>query len=169
MPHTTPKPKKFKDIKAIIFDWSGVISDDRRPVHAADGIVLEKYGIKNYDFDRWLSDTKASAPEYFAYRGVKGDPMTFMREYEEALHQARRDGIHPVLYPDAVATVQRLFLDGKKLFVVSKHPTSHLRAEAKEYTIADCFLEIFGDLPDKTLAIKNILAAQNLPAREVVS
>lgn len=137
-----------------------MISDDRRPVHAADGVVLEKYGIKNLPFEEWLADTKASAPEYFAYLGVKGDPVTLMKEYEKALTHSRTNGIHPILYPDARMTLEALA--SKKLFVVSKHPTSHLRHEAKEYGIAKYFLEILGDIPDKTLAIQNILASHEL-------
>ena len=167
MPHTSAPKKKFKGIQAVIFDWSGVISDDRRPVYEADGIVLRKYNITDVDFETWLSHTKASAPEYFAFRGVQGDPVTLMKEYTEALHEARANGIHPVLYPDAVATVKKLS-ETKKLFVVSKHPQSHLEREAKEYGIEQYFLEILGDLPDKTLAIKNILAAHELDATSAI-
>ncbi len=168
MSHPTPLPKKFKGINCVIFDWSGVISDDRRPVHAADGIVLEKYGIKNLPFDAWLADTKASAPEYFAYRGIKGDVEVLIKEYETALGIVRERGVHPVLYPDAVATVKALSESGKKMFVVSKHPESHLHREAREYGIAEHFVEILGDLPEKTLAIENILVSHDFTPSSVV-
>lgn len=159
MPHPSVK---FRDIKAVIFDWSGVISDDRRPVHAADGIVLEKHGVKNRSFEEWLADIKSSAPEYFAYLGVKGDPATLLQEYEAGLTHVRHNGIHPILYPDVVITLEGLIKKEKKLFVVSKHPTTHLHREAHEYGIEKYFLEMLGDLPEKSLAIQNILAAHEL-------
>ncbi len=157
MPHLTPPNPKFKAIKLVIFDWSGVISDDRRPVHAADGIVLKKYGIKNRDFDAWLADTKASASEYFAYLGVKGDPVVLKKEYEEALTQTRINGLHPVLYPVARETLQALEQAQKITAVISKHPTIHLHREAHEYGIAAFFSEIIGDIHDKASTLQKVL------------
>lgn len=167
MSHHTPKTKKFNNIKAVIFDWSGVISDDRRPVHTADGIVLNKYGVTNLSFEDWLKDTKASAPEYFAYLGVQGDPITLLKEYTQALHQVRDQGIHPEIYPGAALTLVEL-RKKYKLFVVSKHPHEHLICEAQEYEIEELFSEIDGDIPEKSLAIKNILASYEFKPNQVV-
>src|SRR3989338_6203932 len=136
MPHLTPKKKEFKadaptigsevgsptqwrrgDLEPVIFDWSGVISDDRRPVYEANKIVVEKHGVKHENFQNWLIHTNASAPLYFASRGITADPDVLMEEYRQALHLVRTNGTHPVLYPDVSHTLASL--SPRKQFVVS--------------------------------------------------
>lgn len=49
------------NIKLGIFDHSGVLSDDRRPVYEANMVLMDKYGLDRITFDDWLALTKASA------------------------------------------------------------------------------------------------------------
>src|SRR3989338_2568066 len=158
MPYTTPK---FKDIQAVIFDWSGVISDDRLPVYQANKVVVEKYGVKHEDFDDWLFHTTGSAPTYFASRGIKADPNELMEEYRLALHGSKTRGIHPIIYSDAKETL-KLLAKSKKLFVVSTHPHDHLLREADGYGIQKYFSDIAGEVKDKAETIKNLVTSPTL-------
>ncbi len=164
MPHLTPPNLKFKAIKLVIFDWSGVISDDRKPVYEANKIVVEKHGVEHENFQNWRIHTNASAPLYFASRGITADPDVLMNEYRDALHRARASGIHPVIYPDVIQTLEGLF--PKKQFVVSMHPTNHLLKEAHDYGIAAYFSDIIGEVKDKSVAIKKILG-DSMPASAI--
>lgn len=155
MPHPTPKPKKFKDIKAVIFDWSGVISDDRLPVYEANKVVVEKHGVVHEDFENWLIHTNASAPLYFASRGITADPAVLMEEYRVALEDTKKSGIHPVMYPDVPDSLH-ILAAGRKLFVVSMHPEDHLRREAKHYGVGAYFASMIGEVKDKSVAIDRI-------------
>lgn len=144
------------NVKLVIFDWSGVISDDRRPVYEANKIVVEKHGVEHEDFQNWLIHTNASAPLYFASRGITADPDVLMEEYRAALEEVKQRGIHPVIYSDAASTLKNLAAT-KKLFVVSMHPKDHLEREAKDYEIGSYISNMFGEVKDKAVAINAIL------------
>lgn len=167
MPHTTPNPKKFKDIKALIFDWSGVISDDRLPVYEANKVVMEKHGVAHESFENWLLHTTASAPLYFASRGITADPAVLMEEYRTALQGSKERAIHPVIYPDAAATLKTLAAS-KKLFVVSMHPHDHLQKEAYAYGVQEYLSGILGEVKDKATAIEGILKSSELAPLSVL-
>lgn len=159
MPHLTQKPGKFKaDAKLVIFDWSGVISDDRRPVYEADGVVLRKYGMEPASFATWLIESQASALEYFRANGIDQEDHILLKEYDEGLTEVREQGVHPVLYPDALTTLATLRENGKRIFVVSKHPTSHLLRESKEYGIDQYIEHVLGSVHDKSMTIRDIVA-----------
>ena len=51
----------LENVKLGIFDHSGVLSDDRNPVYAANMILLERHGKSRVSMDAWLAATKASA------------------------------------------------------------------------------------------------------------
>src|SRR3989344_5798227 len=116
MPHSSAK---LKDIQAIIFDWSGVISDDRKPIYASNESVMKKYGVMIEKFSDWLLNSTSSAPSYFASKGITADSKVLMREHHEALAQARANGIHPIPYPDARQVLTAFKSQGKKMSVVS--------------------------------------------------
>ena len=158
MPYTTPK---FKDIQAVIFDWSGVISDDRRPAYEANKVVVEKHGVTHEDFDDWLFHTTGSAPTYFASRGIAADPAILIEEYRKALHGSKKRGIRPVIYPDAKQSLKML-ASTKKLFVVSTHPHDHLLQEADAYGVRKYFSDMFGEVKDKAVTIKSIASSSTL-------
>ena len=156
MSHPTPKSKKFKDIKAIIFDWSGVISDDRKPVYEANKAVLDKYGVPHEDFKTWLLNAQGAPATQFASKGITTDSAILTEEYRISLEKSKQDGIHPVIYLDIVDIIEKL-ANIKKLFVVSSHPEDHLRLEAQDYGIDKYFSLMLGSIKDKAIAIEGIL------------
>ena len=108
----------LRNVKLVIFDWSGVISDDRKPVYEANCEVVRAYGHEPEDFTNWLLHTRASAPTYFASRGITAPYEELMEKYRSALHRARNNGTHPVLYPDVKETLAGL--SSKKQLIKSK-------------------------------------------------
>ena len=168
MPHPTPKSKKFKGIKAVIFDWSGVISDDRKLCYTASGVVVEKYGIKHSTLKQWLKNLKASAVEHFRHLGIQENDQKLTDEFESALGAVRQNGVHPFIYADAVATLKTLHKNQKKLFVVSMHPVAHLSRESKEYGVEKYFTEMHGNADDKSAVLKNIISSHNFSSTSVI-
>lgn len=137
----------------LIFDWSGVISDDRRPVYEANMCLLEHYGKPRMTFEEWLPRTTLSAREFLANHGVLGEPDELFEEYRQALNKVRREGIHPVIYPDTIVALEKLLKTGKTLVVLSAHPEKNLRGEAREYKIEKFFKFFVGNSKDKTIGI----------------
>lgn len=168
MPHPTPNIRKFKDAKAIIFDWSGVISDDRKPVYEANVRIMKDHHLEPLPYEEWIPTTKASAHEDFLARGVHKPAEYLANAYRHALTAVKSSGIHPVLYADAPATLSRLFQNGKALFVVSKHPTEHLEHEAEAYDLKQYFLQCYGSVEDKNLIIRDIIREYGIDQRQAL-
>lgn len=137
----------------LIFDWSGVISDDRRPVYEANMKLLKRYGKPGMNFEDWLPKTTLSVREFLANNGVTADPDQLFKEYTQLFNKVRKEGINPVMYGDATEVLQALSDKRKKLIVVSSHPENNLRDEAKEYDIEKYFHLFLGNAKNKTEAI----------------
>ncbi len=141
----------------VIFDWSGVISDDRPPVYEANMMLLKKYGKKRITFKEWLPNTKLSVIEYLQSHNINADPAIILKEYKRAFDKVRKSGIHPHIYEDAVSVIKKLSNNGTRLFVISTHPAQNLKEEAKEYGIYKFFDNFIGTVRDKAETITDIL------------
>lgn len=147
----------------IIFDWSGVISDDRPPVYEANMLLLEKYGKKRVTFEEWLPNTKQSVVELLLSYGVEVDDKEMLKEYKKIFDKVRKSGIHPHIYSDAVSVIKKLSHNGNRLFVLSTHPIQNLEEEAREYGIYKFFDNFIGTVRDKTKTINGILEKLEKP------
>ena len=144
------------NLPILILDWSGVISDDRRPVYESNMRLLESYGKPRMTFEEWLPRTTLSVREFLANNGITGEPEKFFEEYRLIFNKVRTEGIHPVVYADAKENLQKLKKSGKKLIVLSAHPEKNLREEAKEYGVEEYFISFTGNAKDKAQAIIEI-------------
>lgn len=144
------------NIPILIFDWSGVISDDRRPVYESNMRLLEHYGKPKMTFREWLPRTTLSAREFLANEGVVAEPEEIFEEYKKMLNKVVAEGIHPVIYLDTKQSLQKLLKAGKKLIVISSHPEKNLREEAKKYGIEEYFTFFTGSVKNKTQTIIKI-------------
>ncbi len=136
--------------KVGIFDHSGVLSDDRKPVHASNVVLLERYcpGVKNPSFDDWLKMSHASAGEFIQSQGGKAPLEEINREYENVYRAitSRADSpILPTMYPQVPGVLDQLRIRGMKTAIVSSHPKSSLFEELERYGIKDKFDLISGD------------------------
>ena len=59
------------NFQLLIFDWSGVISDDRLPVYESNMRLMDKHDIKRMAFNEWLPQTTMSPREFFRDHGVE--------------------------------------------------------------------------------------------------
>lgn len=151
--------------KIVIFDWSGVISDDRPSVYEANMMLLKKYGKKRITFKEWLPNTKLNVVEYLMSHDIDVESATILKEYKKAFDKVRRIGINPKVYPDVVSVVRKLSHDGVRLFVVSTHPAQNLEKEAKEYGVYKFFDNFIGSVQNKAETIMSILGKIEKPKR----
>ena len=143
-------------IHLITSDWSGVISDDRRPVYEAGMRVLEAHKMNRFSFEEWLPRTTLTSTEFFANCGIAGDSKILFDEYRGAYAQVKKEGILPAAYPDSKAVLESLYDTGFPVIVVSSHPSEHLEKEALEYGVKDYILSFMGNVTDKTSGILEI-------------
>jgi len=153
-------------INKIIFDWSGVISDDRLPVYESNMRLLEKYDKSRISFTQWLPITKFSVVEFLESFGILGNNKGILEDYRNTLNAVRKEGIHPQVYSDAKLSLKKLVKKGIRLAVVSSHPEKNLKEEAKEYGLVDFFEKFLGGSRDKTLGILDILTTWNVSSKE---
>ncbi len=144
------------NIPILIFDWSGVLSDDRLPVYETNMILLGRYGKPRITFEEWLPKTTLSVREFGPVYGINVDPDQIFEEYVKAFNEMRSTGIHPTIYPGAKEVLGKLIQAGKKLILVSSHPEKNLIQEAAEYGVDKYFDLIVGSQKDKTEAILKI-------------
>jgi len=156
------REEKLIGIKTIISDWSGVFSDDRKPVYEANMRVIEKHGKIRVSFDEWLPITRLTPVELFKDFGIDDDHDVLFEEYRKTYSQVRREGIHPVAYPDVKDFLTGLKAKRIPIVVVSSHPEQNLRTEAIEYGIDHYFEGFYGNLKDKAAAIQMVCGLKNI-------
>lgn len=140
-------------VTTIIFDWSGTLSDDRQMVYQANMLIRRQHGKPLEDFESFLATIKMTAPEAFAALGIPGTDEELQELYEKTLCRVKEQGIHPVAYSDADATLSHLTSSGVRTAVLSSHPKDHVRSEAQMFGLEGHFHHIVGDSQDKAAGI----------------
>lgn len=150
-----------KMIKLVICDWSGVISDDRKPVYEANMQLLIDHAGTRMPMEQWIALTGATAHGFLVNCGITdADPNetfeTYQRYFEEFSKQPR---FEPVMYPDARQALQYLKETcSKKLAILSTHPEQDLLKEMEGYGLSRFFERenIFASSTNKVKGIEDI-------------
>lgn len=151
-----PKEQILQGVKLAMFDWSGVVSDDRKTVYQANIRLLTQLApeIKQPTMEEWLGH--GSVGGFLAAHGISRPAGEI-----EPLHQGHLDavtqaGFVPTLYPGADEVIKRLAERGIKLTVISTHPAKHVMEDAERYGIAQYFDGFLGSVPDKADAMRQV-------------
>lgn len=153
-----PKLIQFEKPTLIQFDWSGTISDDTHPVHVSFNRTALDLGLKAIeDKNEWLKLTVRSLEVHFSEllnKSLSSKEVWDM--YAKHFEKVSKEGTKPVIYDEVVEVLQDLKSKGKKMIVISSHPTKSLIREAEEYGIAHYFEDIIGGIIDKSESIGNL-------------
>ncbi len=152
----------LQNVKLIMFDWSGVISDDRVPVYEAAQRLYDIFGIQRVERKKWFRESLASAREDFVRKGVVAQPEDIFNAYVNIFAQVIEEGIVPQVYLDAPKVLEHLSRK-IKLAVISSHPQTNLTSEAKRYGIFDHFSLLEGSVKDKSLAMPKVSETLDIP------
>lgn len=145
-------------ISFVISDWSGVISDDRKPVYEAAMRVLDKYKMPKISFNAWLRDVRPTAEEFFWDQGIRASGDALRRAYEHSYTNVIEEGkISPTIYPGVPEALRRLAQTRIRVAVVSSHPTGALICEAIDYKIDKYISWFIGNSTNKAEDIHRIL------------
>lgn len=140
----------------FIFDWSGVMSDDRVPVYEANVRLLAFYGKPRISFEEWQLNSASSAVQLAQSYGITDKEKNILSLYEKYLNEVVGVGIRPSVYDGAVDVLVYLKSRDKRVAVLSSHPKSNLMKEADEYGILDCLDYIEGGSRDKVTGMRDI-------------
>lgn len=150
--------------KNIIFDWSGVISDDLAPVHEATMLVFKQLGGTPISIEEYKREFTLPYMifwnKYFPnLTKEEGD-----RFYNTAIYQVEE----PTIYKGVKEELNKLKATGVRMIVISAHPKSKLMKEASSYGIDSLFQEINAGIHDKAETIQEILERNYFQPQETL-
>lgn len=158
-------------IHSIIFDWSGVISDDFTPTYETVMAIFAHYGVPRITVEQFREDF--DIPPYSLYHKhgihVPNSELDvlydrYWREYKQA-HSV--DGhFLPPLYPDAREVLTWLSDHGYWLGIVSSHPP--LEEEVIEQGFGNVFNAVRGNCKLKVPCIQDMVTTSKLDPQATV-
>lgn len=148
-------------IKNVIFDWSGVLSDDFSPVYKAVIGVFAELGIKEISVDEFRREFTLPVANFYK----KYTDATMEKVQTLFLDQIHKVG-EPKPFDGVMEAIRKLKDLGINMVVVSSHPQSKLTLEMKNYGLSDCFKEVNGGVLDKVKVIKDILRRSSFNPNE---
>lgn len=140
-------------IKNIIFDWSGVISNDIVPVYKAAMIVFEKLGAKRISLEQFRKEFDLPYTRFYEKHVPDAAEETLNRLYTEAIHSVEE----PEIYPGIRDALEYLRISGVRMAVLSTHRKSKLDKEIVNYGLSGFFLSVRGSIVDKTDALTDLM------------
>jgi phosphoglycolate phosphatase len=148
-------------IKNIIFDWSGVISDDYICGYQAAMNIFKKLGIKTHSIDE--HEKHFTLPYMNFYKKFTDLPKKEIdKMFEEEIHKVDE----PCLLLKVKETLDFLHKKDIKMVVLSSHPEKKLKMEAKDYKLHKHFINIYARVHDKTEEIEKVMKENNFDKRE---
>lgn len=152
------------EIKAIIFDWSGVVKDALTSQHWLTNQVFKKHGLEPLSIEEFAENWEQ--PYQLFYN--KYLPNLSMEEEEKDYLEAMRSKECPKAQPVAgmVELIKTLKERGYFLTVISSDHSETILNEIKEYGLENVFIEIINNVHDKFNSAKNLLQKYNLDLSE---
>lgn len=152
----------------FIFDWSGTISDDRRPVYEANQRMSAHWGIPPISYETWLPKTAMTVFDYFRDAGVTATDQEIWDLYTRTFNEINTENQLPTVYADARRALESLRTPDRTLTILSAHPQRNLTEEAERYGLAGLFDIISGDSRDKSEGIRFFLETLETPPDRAV-
>ncbi len=141
-------------VEVVVFDWSGVVSDDTEPVYYVNMKICEKYGIPSIPFEKWKEQATLSPREFFKNFGVNDDPEKIFTLYTELFSEAP-------MRPRMILGVKEVFSflksKNKTIVILSSHPEKILKTEIEEYGLGNFISIVLGSVKNKADSIKSLL------------
>ncbi len=143
-------------IQGVLFDWSGTISDDRRPVFEANKKMCDYWQVPCESFEEWTRTASMTPIDGFRKKGVTASGDEIYALYRTYFQESLDAGIRPAIFPDAHETLTRLRGTGLLLGIVSSHPQGFLTQEATDYLIHPLVELLRGDARNKVESLKEV-------------
>src|SRR3989344_9445281 len=120
----------MEKLSLVIFDWSGTISDDRKPVLHSLNNLLEEYGLRRLTLEEIYEAYDITLGKYLRDKGLNINDREALHEFKRHYEITTDSGINPEVYEKALLAIPEI-VKRKNLCVLSSHPESSLKSEAK--------------------------------------
>lgn len=151
-------------IKAVLFDYDGVLVDSLELNHKGTCAVLRSAGVKEITFEEFCRDYEAPYMGFFRARGITASREEVKCWYlEEVLKYP-----NPPLMENALDVLFGLAEKGLTLGIVSAHNYRHLVAQLEKDSLFSFFRSVIGDQEVKTDAISSFCRLFGFAPHEVL-
>lgn len=164
----SPVLSRYMDPTLYIFDWSGTLSDDRRPVYVANMRVLSDYGKETMPYETWLTNSAMTPSDFFQSRGITAYSDVLFGQYKKHYDEINREGMVPAMYPESRDVLRQLHDTGHTVGIVSAHPEENLQEEIRMYGLAPYIDRVIGNVKEKVSHISTICKEYGMDPQSTV-
>jgi len=151
-------------IKNIIFDWSGVISDNTYNVYLSAMGVLKRFNINSISFDQFREKFEVPFMNFYNYfvpnLNFNEEKAIYNEEYGK-LEKAKS-------YSSIVDLIKKFKGRSIKMVVISSEPAEYLNEALEDFGLKDTFIDIKTDLHNKKEALAEVLDNNNFKPEETL-
>ena len=160
-------------IKNVIFDWSGVVTNDIVPVHKAIMAMFRKFGVKEMSVEEFRREWEQPYMRFYQRYGMFAGPDQKKNEKEEvALYRSYLKAAlsdHPIeCYPGMRNVLLGLWTKGINMIVVSSNLKETLEADLDNFLLRGVFREINHGVHDKSKNIRKTVKRNKFISGETV-
>jgi len=154
-------------IKNVIFDWSGVISDDLPIVHKAMMGLFKKFGVKEVTLEEFK-------------KGWEQPYMLICNKYIPELTKEKADALYKPIYKSVISkhrpkpyfhikdTLQKFNKAGVNMVIISSHIYDYLLSDIKKFGLEGLFKEVNAGVHDKAEIINEVIKRNNFKPEETI-
>ena len=152
-------------IKNILFDWSGTLADDLRPVLKASNAIFRDFGRKELTLDEFRQHFRLPFAGFYAQFIPEASS-----EGLETLYDRFFTGMHGEveLIPGAREMLDFCKATSRRTFLLSTIKTTHFIDQAGRLGVLDAFEHPYTQVMDKREKIREILRERNLIPSETI-
>jgi phosphoglycolate phosphatase len=149
-------------IKNIIFDWSGVVSDNVQDVYKTVTEIIRRGRGRGISFEEfrleWVSPYMKFYRKFLPELQVEEQKKHYLEIF--ATHNTNKP------HPGVVELLKTLHKAGIKMTLLSSDHPSYLHDEIAEFGLTEVFKEVYGDVHDKTTVIKGLIKKHHFDPAE---
>jgi len=141
------------DFENIIFDWSGVVSNDFEPVYLSVMEVFDRNKVPHISKEEFRSEFRLPYGNFYK----KFIPNIDLEAEKAIFRQCFARQAPPQAYTESRDVLESLHKAGIKMVVLSSHAQSFIEEEAERYGVLGFLDEVNGSVHDKGEVIEGIL------------
>ncbi len=154
-------------MKTAIFDYSGVINDNRETTYQTVLKIFEHFGAPTISYEKfrqnWIQPFMLFYNKYLPDVTFNEEVEIYKKVYQEVLRE------YPIkLYPGMSKFLRKLHDSGLDLLIISSDSETFLGQELRAFGLDSLFKKVVSGVHDKTESLLNLVAKDNLDVKQTI-
>ena len=154
-------------IKNIIFDWTGVINNNIQTANTAINLMFKSQNVSAISVEEmkreWIQPYMLFYNKYVPAMGIEEEQELYRLAYNTA-----KQMYPPKIFSGMLEAITRFKVNNIKMIIISSDIGLHLFEEIENYGLNGMFDEVFTDVHDKRVGLKDILKKFNFDASDSI-